>query len=318
MNNCLKIAIFECTMTNKTVLVTGGTGLIGKHLCRQLLDMGYRIYLLSRQAKPATDPRIKTFRWDIGQKSIDHACIADVDTVIHLAGEGIVDKRWTPQRKKDIIDSRTESIRLIYELIKNTPNTTVKNIISAAAIGFYADRGDEMLTEESTAGNGFLAESCIAWEKAVDEGESLGLRIVKFRTGIVLDTEGGALAEIARPVKFGLGAALGSGRQWVSWIHWKDVVKMYLFALENSNLKGTFNMVGPHPVTNLELTKAIARQLKKPLWLPAVPGFVLSLAMGEMSAAVLGSTRVTAQKIQETGFEFDFPELELALKDLYA
>lgn len=305
-------------MTNKTVLITGGTGLIGKHLCRALLDKGYQIHLLSRRFKPSTDERLKTFVWNVEKGQIDEQCIEGVETVIHLAGEGIVDKRWTQKRKEDIINSRTNSIRLIYDLIRKQPSSTVKHIISAAAIGYYADRGEELMTESSPAGEGFLATSCIAWEQAVDEGKELGLRIVKFRTGIVLDTAGGALVEIARPVKFGLGAALGSGKQWVSWIHWKDVVKMYEFALENEKLEGIFNMVGPQPATNLELTKAIAKQFNKPLWLPAVPGFVLKLAMGEMSAAVLGSTKTSAQKIMDAGFSFDFPELEPALKDLYA
>lgn len=305
-------------MTNKTVLITGGTGLIGKHLCRQLLDKGYHIHLLSRKANPSADSRIKSFIWDVKNGIIDKNCIDGVDTIIHLAGEGIVDKRWTKQRKKDIIDSRTESIRMIYSLVKNTPSAYVKSIISAAAVGFYADRGDEILTEKSTAGNGFLAESCIAWEDAVDEGEALNLRIVKFRTGIVLDPEGGALLEIARPVRFGLGAALGSGKQWVSWIHMQDVIDMYLFALENESLKGVFNMAAPHPVTNLGLTQAIAKQFNRPLWLPAAPAFIFKLAMGEMSAAILGSTRVDVKKIENAGFKFAFPELAPALKDLYA
>lgn len=305
-------------MTNKTILITGGTGLIGKRLCRQLLDKGYRIHLLSRSSKPDSDPRIKTFVWNVEKNEIDERCIEGVEAVIHLAGEGIVDKRWTEQRKHDIISSRTESIRLIYELIKKQTSLSVKHIISAAAIGFYADRGNELLKEESLPGKGFLAESCIAWEQAVDEGEKFGLRIVKFRTGIVLDPAGGALAEIARPVKFGLGAALGSGKQWVSWIHWKDVLNMYEFALENEKIAGVYNMAAPHPATNLELTKAIAHQFKMPLWLPSVPAFALKLAMGEMSAAVLGSTRVSTQKIIEAGFSFDFPELEPALNDLYA
>ncbi|MFM6976190.1 MAG: TIGR01777 family oxidoreductase [Sphingobacteriaceae bacterium] len=303
---------------NKTVLVTGGTGLIGQALCQELLNKGYNIHLLSRKAKPQADSRIKTFVWNVEKGVIDEDCIQGVESIIHLAGEGIVDKRWTAKRKQDIINSRTESIRLIYQLIKNTPSAEVKSIISAAAIGFYADRGDELLTEESPAGWGFLAESCIAWENAVDEGKALSLRIVKFRTGIVLDPQGGALKEIARPVKFGLGAALGSGKQWVSWIHKDDVVNMYLFALENESLSGVFNMAAPHPVTNSEMTQAIARQFHKPLFLPAVPAFALRLAMGEMSAAVLGSTRVTVQKIENAGFKFAFADLEPALKNLYA
>lgn len=305
-------------MMNNTVLITGGSGLIGKVLCQKLLIKRYNIHLLSRKPQHGFDPRIKTFEWNVEKRSIDENCIKGVGTVIHLAGEGIVEKRWTKQRKQEIINSRTESIRMIYNLVRNTPSSEIKSIISAAAIGFYADRGDELLSEESRPGSGFLAESCIAWEQAVDEAEALGLRIVKFRTGIVLDPEDGALAEIARPVKLGLGAALGSGRQWVSWIHKEDVANMYLFALENESLRGIFNMAAPHPVTNLELTQAIARQFKKPLWLPNVPGLALKLAMGEMSIAVLGSTKVDVQKIRNAGFQFKFPELISALKDLYA
>lgn len=301
----------------KTVLITGGSGLIGRRLCKSLLEKGYVVHLLSRKAKPNMDSRIKSFVWDITEDQLDEACLEGVDTIIHLAGEGIADKRWTKARKKAIIDSRTESIRLLYKAIKNNPSSAVKYIISAAAIGFYADRGDELLTEESLPGSGFLAESCIAWENAVDEGKDLGLKIAKFRTGIVLDPKGGALLQIARPVKFGLGAALGSGKQWVSWIHWKDVVKMYEFALEHQ-LEGIYNMVGPKPATNLELTKALAKQFHKPLWLPAVPAFALHLALGEMSAAVLGSTKADARKIEASGFQFEFPDLAETLKDLYA
>lgn len=301
----------------KTILVTGGSGLIGRHLCQSLIDKGHAVHLLSRKSNPNVDQGIKSFVWDVTKGVLDEACLEGVDTIIHLAGEGIADKRWTKARKKAIIESRTESIRLLYQAIAKNPASSVKHVISAAAIGYYADRGNDLMTEESLPGNGFLAESCIAWEQAVDEGGKLGLKIAKFRTGIVLDPAGGALLQMARPVKFGMGAALGSGKQWISWIHWKDVVKMYKFALENQ-LEGTYNMAGPQPATNLELTKAIAKQFKMPLWLPPVPAFALKLALGEMSTAVLGSTKVNADKIQQAGFQFDFPDLADALKDLYA
>lgn len=317
LNNCPKLAIFEVPNMKKTILVTGGSGLIGRHLCQSLLDKGHAVHLLSRKANPNADSRIQSFVWDVEKGLLDESCLEGVNAIIHLAGEGIADKRWTKARKKAIIDSRTESIRLLYKAIQKNPQSSVKHIISAAAIGYYADRGNELLTEDSLPGSGFLAESCIAWEEAVDEGQRLGLKIAKFRTGIVLDPAGGALLQIARPVKFGLGTALGSGKQWVSWIHWKDVVKMYEFALENQ-LEGTYNMVGPKPAANLELTKAIAKQFKIPLWLPPVPAFVLKLALGEMSAAVLGSTKVSANKIEQAGFRFEFPDLADALKDLYA
>jgi hypothetical protein len=294
--------------------MTGGSGLIGSALTDALLAQGYRVSHLSRGK--GTDPRIKTYIWDIEQSKIDEHCIDDIDIVIHLAGAGIADKRWTDKQKKIIIDSRTYSIQLIYSLIKNRPNK-VNTIISAAAIGYYGDRGDELLTEDSPPGTGFMPECCIAWENAVDEGKALGLRIVKFRTGVVLDKNGGALRQMARPVKLYAGSAFGSGRQWVPWIHHQDVTNMYLHAVKNIQLQGTFNMVAPSPITNKQLIQAIARQLHKPLWLPNIPAFVFKLLMGEMSIIVLGSTRVSAQKIRNNGFTFQHPELTEALKNIY-
>lgn len=316
-NNCLKIAIFETNMTNKTIVVSGGTGLIGQRLCKTLLDKGYEVRILSRQLNPSMDKRIRSFAWDVSKNVVDERCFEGAVAVIHLAGEAIVDKAWTPARKKAIIDSRTDSVRLIYTAL-NSYNTSVKTVISAAAIGFYSDRGDELLSENSPAGEGFLAESCIAWEQAIDEGEALGLRIVTFRTGIVLDVAGGALPPMALPVKFGFGANLGSGKQWISWIHWEDVVNMYLFAVEHSNLQGTYNMAAPEPITNSTFTQALAKQFKRPLWLPGVPSILLKAVLGERSAAILGSTRVAVSKIQDAGFKFNFPSISSALKNLYA
>ena len=176
---------------------------------------------------------------------------------------------------------------------------------------------DELLTESSAPGTDFLADVCVQWEHAVDTGESLGLRILKFRTGVVLDAKGGALAKLAAPVKFGFGAALGSGKQWMPWIHEQDVIDMYLYGVENEDLTGVYNMVAPNPVTNKQLTIAVAKELHRPLWLPKVPAFALKLALGEMSSLVLDSTKVSAQKIEEAGFKFKYPTLMWALKDLY-
>jgi uncharacterized protein (TIGR01777 family) len=316
--NCLKIAIFEANMANKTIVITGGTGLIGQRLCKTLLDRGYEVRILSRQPNPSIDKRIRSFAWDVYKNVVDERCFEGADAIIHLAGEAIVDKAWTPARKKAIIDSRTDSVRLIYTSLKNSHNASVKSVISAAAIGFYSDRGDEILSESSPAGEGFLAESCIAWEKAIDEGEALGLRIVKFRTGIVLDLAGGALPPMALPVKFGFGANLGSSKQWISWIHWEDVVNMYVFAVEHTNLQGTYNMAAPEPITNSTFTQALAKQFKRPLWLPQVPAILLKAVLGERSVAILGSTRVGVSKIQDAGFKFNFPSISSALKNLYA
>jgi uncharacterized protein len=297
------------------ILITGGTGSIGKPLTDALLSKGYKVSHLSRT--PGNDPRIKTFLWDVPHGKIDDQCIDGVDIVIHLAGAAIADGRWLDKRKKELIESRTKSIALIYTLIKNRPNR-VSSIISAAAIGYYGDRADELMTEESEPGAGFMPECCVAWEKAVDEGKELGLRIVKLRTGVVLDKNGGALPQMSRPVKLFAGAAFGSGKQWIPWVHWQDAVDMYLHAVSNINLTGIYNMVAPNPVTNKQLMKAIARQLHKPLWPVNVPAFVFKLLLGEMSIIILGSTKVSAQKIQEDGFVFKYPELSEALKSIYS
>ncbi|HTD40133.1 MAG TPA: TIGR01777 family oxidoreductase [Mucilaginibacter sp.] len=299
---------------NKHILITGGTGGIGKLITGELLSRGYEVRHLSRN--PGDNPKIKTYLWDIIKGEIDENCLEGVDTILHLAGASIAEGRWTDKRQKEIIDSRTKSIGLIYQLIKNKPNQ-VNTIISASAIGYYSDRGDEILTEGSLPNNDFMAQCCIAWENAVDEGKALGLRILKFRTGVVLDKNEGALPQMAKPIRLGFGAPLGSGKQWIPWIHWQDVVDIYLFGIENINLSGVYNMVAPNPVTNKQFTKALAKQLYRPVWPVKVPSFVFKLLLGEMSTIVLSSTRVLAQKIEKDGFVFKYPELTAALKDIY-
>jgi uncharacterized protein (TIGR01777 family) len=298
----------------KTILITGASGLIGKSLTEMLLKKGYIIHHLSR-AGSHDNPEIKTFKWDVFNSIIDENCIKGVDAIIHLAGENIGDKRWTKKRKARIIESRTESIRMLYNLLRKN-NHNIKTVISASAVGYYGDQGDKVLDEASPPGNDFAARVCIEWEKAVDEGRALGLRVVKLRTAIVLDKEEGALRQLALPIKYGFGAPLGSGKQWIPWIHLTDCTGIYLFALEN-NLQGIYNMTAPYPVINKELTKAIAKELKKPLWLPNIPGFFLKIILGEMGEAVLSSAMVSADKILSAGFEFKFPHLKEALQDIY-
>nr|WP_294899090.1 TIGR01777 family oxidoreductase [uncultured Pedobacter sp.] len=296
------------------ILITGGTGTVGKHLSETLTKKGYQVVLLSRNPKP--DTRYKTFKWDIEKQEIDPACINGVGTIIHLAGAGIADERWTDERKQILIKSRTDSIALIYKLLKEAPHQ-VKSVISASAAGYYSDRDEELMFEESEPAHDFLGECCIKWEQAVDKGTDLGLRVVKFRTGVILDKDSGALQKIAQPIKYGFGAPLGNGKQWISWIHLDDVAEMYVFAVENEYIKGAYNMSSPQPLTNAALTKAIAKQLDRPLWLPNVPSFALKLALGEMSAVVLGSTKMSTQKIEEIGFKFSFPNIETALQEIY-
>lgn len=300
----------------KTILITGGSGLLGKPLTRILLRKGYTIHHLSRNENQHGNPKIKIFKWDVFKREIDEKCLVGVDAIIHLAGEGIVEKRWTDNRKKLIIESRTESIRMLYSLLKNRPHQ-VKDIISASAIGYYSHRGNQLLKEDDLPGSDFLSTSCIKWENAVDEGIKLGLRIVKLRTGIVLTPDGGALPQLAKPIQYNFGAAIGSGMQWTSWIHIQDAISMYVYALENANLNGVYNMVAPNPVTNKTLTSEIAVALNKSLWLPNIPAFTLKLVMGEMSIAILGSTKASAEKIVSAGFKFMYPEIKEALTEIY-
>lgn len=299
---------------SKHILLTGGTGMLGRKLTDALLNKGYMVNHLSRL--PGKHPAVSTFLWNVNKNEIDEKCLHGVDTVIHLAGASVAEGRWTDKRKEEIIKSRTKSIALIYKIMKNRGHQ-VKTVISASGTGYYGDRADQLLTEDSAPGTDFLANVCLQLEHAVDAGESLGLRVVKMRTGAVLDANSGALAKLAGPVKWGIGAALGSGKQWMPWIHVQDVIDMYIYAIENETLIGDYNMVAPHPATNKQLTEAIAKELHRPLLLPKVPAFALQLAMGEMSTVVLNSTKVSAQKIEDAGFKFSYPTLMWALKEIY-
>lgn len=299
----------------KKILITGGTGLVATYLTKKLIERGYKVAHLSRN-KNSDNLQVETYFWDVENKQIDEQCIDDADAIVHLAGAGIADERWTEKRKALIIKSRTESISLIYELMKNRPHK-IQSIISASGSGYYSDRGDTLLKESEPPKDDFISQCCVLWEQAVDNGQQLGLRTVKLRTGLVLDKKRGALPKMALPIKFGLGAALGNGKQWVSWIHIADAADMYIHAIENAYLSGAYNMSSPLPITNKALNKGIASTLNKPLWLPNIPKAALKLALGDLSTVLLGSTKMDVKKIQDTGFKFNFPEINAALKDIY-
>ncbi|MBB6274498.1 hypothetical protein HDF26_004976 [Pedobacter cryoconitis] len=299
---------------NQHILLTGATGMLGKELIKSLLSQGHTISILSR--KPIQINRVKVFLWDVYQQKIDTNCLEGVDSIIHLAGENISKGRWTEKRKKEIIDSRVLSTQLLYQAMAETKNQ-VKNFISAAAVGYYGTRGDEMLTEESNPGHNFLAECCIQWEKAVDQGQQTGLRIVKIRTGVVLAKKEGALEAMAKPIRLFAGAPLGNGKQWIPWIHYQDMTRIYLYALENQSLTGAYNASAPFPVTNKVMTKAIAKQLHRPVWPFSVPESLLKLILREMSSLVMNSTNTSAQKILSSGFKFNYTHIEQALADIY-
>ena len=301
----------------KTILISGGTGFLGKGLVNLLLNKEYNINLLVRHEPDGIkNPNLRTFKWDVYNGEIDQDCIHNVDTIIHLAGEEIAAKRWTEERKHQIVVSRTKSIRMIYDLMRKTKNQ-VNHVISASAVGYYGDRGNEFLTEESLPSKDFLAETCIAWEEAVDEGHKLGLRIVKLRSGIILAKNGGVLSQMDKPIRFGMGVIPGSGNQWVSWIHYVDALNVYDFILENENLKGVFNLVAPRPVTLEVMTRSIASAMNKSPLFIHTPAFAMKIAIGEMSIMALESTKVSPEKLTNSGYTFKYPSMEEALAEIY-
>lgn len=294
----------------QNILITGGSGLIGQRITDLLEKKGYQIAWLSR----AVQPDRKSFLWNIERQEIDLEAIEWADAIIHLAGAGVAEKRWTPERKKLILESRTQSTRLLFSALEKAekrPNT----FISSSAVGYYGfDTGTSMVDENSPPGSDFLAEVVKAWENEVKKIESLEIRTVMLRTGIVLDARGGALNEMLKPP---VAAPLGSGDQWMSWIHIEDLARMFLFALEKTTLQGVYNAVAPNPATNQQLTQEAAYAKGKTYLGIGVPGFVLKLVLGEMAAMVLGGNRVSCQKIQKAGFQFEFFELSAALKEIF-
>ncbi|MFN4146713.1 MAG: TIGR01777 family oxidoreductase [Runella sp.] len=300
----------------QTVLITGGTGMVGRRLTTLLQKKGYQVAYLSR--KQVSVPDVKVHYWDLAKGQIDEKALLQADYLVHLAGAGIADERWTSSRKKEIIDSRTKSIELIAKCLQSHPHFQIKAFVSASAIGFYgADTGDRHLHEAMPSGSDFLASVVRHWENASELVANVGIRTTKLRIGVVLSKEGGALPKIAQPVRLGVGAPLGSGKQWLSWIHIDDLCQMFIHALENPSWQGVYNAVAPTPVTNRELTRHIAKIVGRPLWLPSVPAFVLRAAFGEMADVVLGGSYVLNERIaQETDFKYQFPDIDIALTDL--
>jgi len=278
-----------------------------------LMAKGHNVSHLSRSAQGGA---VKTFVWDVKRKQMDPAALAGTNTIIHLAGTNVGEKRWTADRKRDILESRIQSTRLLYQELRKG-NHTVTTVVAASAIGYYGfEDNDTLLTEEFPAGKDFLADVTRQWEDEMDRIATLGIRLVKLRIGIVLSDRGGALVQMARPVRWGVGSPLGSGDQHISWIHIDDLCAMFIRAVEHDAMHGAYNATGPYAVTNRELTKAIARTLHRPMFMPAVPAFVLRLVLGEMADIVLTGSRVSSGKMQDEGFVFKFDTVEKALRDL--
>lgn len=300
---------------NKKVLIAGGSGLIGSALSQKLSENGYEVAWLSR-SKSSSSP-YPVFLWDLKKHYIEPKALEFGETIINLSGAGIADKLWTSERKQLIIDSRVKGNLLLAETLSKG-QFPIKNYISGAAIGYYGNRGNTLLSEDMTATNdGFLSYSCIEWENAIKKVSDLGIRTGVFRIGLVLTTEGGVLEKIALPLKFFLAPYFGSGNQWYSWIHIEDMTSMLMHFLETPTLEGTFNAVAPNPVTNKEIMETLKSVMRRPALLFSIPEFAIRLGLGEMADTVFSSAKVSAEKILNTGFVFQFPDIRRALEDLF-
>jgi len=300
---------------SNTVLITGATGLVGKALAKKCLQNGFNVhYLTTRKSKIKLQENYKGFYWNPQLEIIDISCFEGVNIIINLAGSSIA-QRWTKASKSLILSSRKKGLELLHSSIE-THDFPVKHIISASAIGIYPDSKTRYYEEDFQGTDiSFLRTVVRSWEGALKAFNALGVKTTALRIGIVLDKHEGALPKISGPIKGYIGSALGSGDQWQSWIHIDDLVRMFMFVLDSS-LEGIFNAVAPNPVQQKDFVKSVANVLKRPIFFPKVPEFILNFALGEMSAIALESQRVSAQKIQDLGFEYDFHELDAALKDL--
>lgn len=294
------------------VLITGANGLVAKELSKQL-EKEYALRFLTRKKQQNNE-----FEWNIQNGTIDESAFENISHIIHLAGANISEKRWTDDRKKELISSRVDSAGLILKTLQKN-NIKLKSFISASGINYYGTKTTEKIfTENDPSGNDFLSKVVVLWEKAADDfnEQNAAERVVKIRTAVVLSERDGALKKMIPTIKMGIGSPLGSGKQYMPWIHIKDICSIYKFALKNSTFNGAFNATAPEHTTNENLTKKIAEVLKKPLFMPNVPSFVLRLLFGELASALLEGSRASSEKIQKAGFQFEFPELKKALEDL--
>jgi uncharacterized protein len=306
----------------QTVLISGGTGLVGKALTKHLTAKGYGVIILSRQL-PADKGQlpgsnISFAKWDVKLQLMDIEALQKADYIIHLAGAGVMEKKWTEEYKKEIVSSRTESAKLIVECLQQNANK-VKAIISASAIGYYGEdkNAGKFFTEDDPADNNFLGETCKLWEERITPVTALNKRLVKLRIGIVLSKNGGALKEFITPLKIGVAPILGNGKQMISWIHIDDLCRLLVFAVENEKMNGVYNAVAPAPVNNKTLTLTLAKKMKRLFYIPFyVPVFILKIMLGSRSIEILKSATVSCKKVIAAGFDFRFVNIEVALEDI--
>ncbi|MEO5781962.1 MAG: TIGR01777 family oxidoreductase [Ginsengibacter sp.] len=303
------------------VLITGGTGLIGKNLTRHLTSKGYEVIIVSRTPHTSNDPLISFANWNVEEQKIDDYAIAKADYIINLAGAGVMEKKWSEKYKKEIVESRTKSCELLINALQKNSNH-VKALIAASAIGWYGGDTKPLLhangfIETDPADEKFLGETCRLWEESIEPVTNLNKRLVKLRTGIVLSNDGGAFTEFKRSLRFGIAAILGGGKQMISWIHMDDLCRMYIYAIENENLSGSYNAVAPLPVNNKTLILKLAKKIRGQFYIPIhVPQFLLKLILGQRSIEILKSATVSCEKIKAAGFTFLYPSIDAALKEL--
>lgn len=294
------------------VLITGAGGMIARKLSKKL-EKEYTVRFLTRKKKHDNN-----FEWDIKNATMDESALDNISHIIHLAGANISEKRWTKERKRELISSRVDSAGLLLKTLKKK-KIKLKSFISASGINYYGTVTTERIySENDPPGNDFLSEVVVLWERAADDfkEQNLAERVVKVRTAVVLSREDGALKKMVPTIQYGIGSALGSGKQYMPWIHIEDICSIYEASLKDTTIDGAYNAVSPQHTTNENLTKKIAEVLHKPLFMPHVPAFVLKLIFGELADALLEGSRASSQKIQETGFQFKFPDLKMALENL--
>jgi uncharacterized protein (TIGR01777 family) len=294
------------------IAITGASGLIGRRLLKDLAAAGHSLHVLSRHAGTNLPPGVRLSVWDSTRGEPPADALRDVDAVVHLAGEPVA-QRWTAHARQVIRESRVTGTRNLVEALARLPRKP-EVLVCASAVGYYGDRGDEILNESSSPGPDYLARLCVDWEKEAQAAEASGIRVVRVRTGLVLDARGGALPRMLPPFRLGLGGKLGSGRHWMSWVHLEDLAALFQFALANP-ISGPVNGVAPNPVVNAGFTRALAAAVHRPAIFP-VPAFALRLLFGEMSEILLASQRALPQAAERAGFRFRYPELAPALADV--
>lgn len=301
-----------------SVIITGGTGLVGTALSKLLTLQGFSVIILSRDPArhKSQSPSIRYAAWNIRDQTINEEAIREAKFIIHLAGAGVADKRWTDKRKKEIQESRIKSSELLIKALTQIPNK-VEAVVSASAIGWYTESAGVQRVETDPPDPGFLGETCRLWEQHIQPVTAMGKRLVILRSGIALSNDGGAFPEFKRPVRFGIASILGNGRQIISWIHLDDLCRLYVEAMINPQWTGIYNAVGPQPVTNKTFMIELGNRMKRTFYISLpVPGFVLRLLLGEKSTEILKSSNVSCEKIKKQGFQFIYPTLDAAFRDL--